>query len=122
MQVGLVVLNGEQEVPVRLKDHPRQRPLGEQGVGGEEAEHRVVAGELGQRRLQGLRLGGLAVGHGELGQAQPQFVREDVEHVDGVAVGVVPLFARLAVDGDRDGGGLWERGQPPREARTELLQ
>ena len=57
--------------------------------------------------LQRLGLGGLAAGDGELGQAEVQLVGEDVEHVDRVAVGVVPLLAGLAVDGDGDGrGGL----------------
>ena len=48
---------------------------------------------------------------------------EDVEHVDRIALGIVPLLAGLAVDGDRDGrGGLRPAGQPAGEDVAELLQ
>ena len=48
---------------------------------------------------------------------------EDVEHVDRVAVGVVPLLAGLAVDGDGDGrGGLRQGRDPAGEGVAELLQ
>jgi hypothetical protein len=56
-----------------------------------------------ERLPQGLGLGGLAAGDGELGQAEVQLVGEDVEHVDRLAMGVVPLLAGLPVDGDGDG-------------------
>lgn len=46
---------------------------------------------------------GLPPSDGELDQADVQLVSEDVEHVDRVAVGVVPLFAGLAVDELRQG-------------------
>lgn len=123
MQVRLVILDGEEEVAVGVEEHPRQRPLGEQSVGREEAEHRVVIDELRQGRLERLRLGGLAAGDGELAQTESQFVGEDVEHVDRVAVGVVPLPAGLAVGcGGHGRGGLWEADEPPREGVAELLE
>jgi hypothetical protein len=56
---------------------------------------------------------------GVLGQAQAQFVREDVEHVDRVAQRIVPRLAGLAVGG---GGGLRQRDQPPPKRLAELLE
>ena len=49
-QVGLVVLDGEQEVAVGLQDHPGQGPLGEQGVGGEQPDARVMLEQLRRGR------------------------------------------------------------------------
>ena len=50
-------------------------------------------------------------------------MREDVEHVHGVAVGVAALLAGLAVDGSDDGrGGVRQGGQPAREGVAERLQ
>jgi hypothetical protein len=122
-QARLVVLDGEEEVAVGRQDHAGQRPLAEQGVAGEEPQEGVVLDQLGQAALEGLGLGGLAPRDGELGQAEVHLVGEDVEHVDRVAVGVVPLLAGLAVDGDR--GGVGDAGQgdePAGEGVAELLQ
>ena len=73
--------------------------------------------------LQRLGLGRLAGGDGELSQAEAQLVGEDVEHVDRIAVGVMSLFASLAIDGRRNGC-QWpgDRDDPTREHVAELLQ
>lgn len=122
-QTRLVVLEGEEEVAVGLQDRVGQRPLAEQGVGGEEAEERVVLDQLGQAGLERLRFGGLAAGDGELGQAEAHLVGEDVEHVDRLTVVVVALLAGLAIDGDR--GGVADPGEtqePSGEGVAELLE
>jgi hypothetical protein len=122
-QLGLVVLDGEQEVAVGSQEHLGQGPLAKQGVTGEQPEERVMVEQLRQAVPQRLGFGGLAVGDGELGQAQVQVVSEDVEHGDRIALGIVPLLARLAVDGDRDGrGGLGLAREPAGEDVAELLQ
>ena len=122
-QLGLVVLDCEQEVAARPQQDMGQGPLGEEGVAGEQPDERVVLEQFLEGVLQRLGLGRLAVGDGELSQAKVQLVGEDVEHVDRLAAGVAPLLAGLAVDGRRDGR-QWsgDRDDPTREGVAKLLQ
>ncbi len=79
--------------------------------------------QLRQAGFQRLRFRRFAVGHGELSQTQTEWVRDNVEHVDGIALGIVPLLAGLAVGGRRDGQrGLRQSDQPASEDIAELLQ
>jgi hypothetical protein len=119
----LIVLDREQEVAVRFQQDTGQGPLGEEGVAGEQPDERVVLEQFLQRLLQRLGLGRLAAGDGELSQAEVQLVGEDVEHVDRLTVGVVPLLAGLAIDGRRDGRQrIGDRDDPTREGVSKLLQ
>ena len=104
-QVGLVVLDLEHEVATGLEDRLGQGPLREEGIGREDLEEGVVFQQLRQGGLEGLGFGGFAVGDGKLGQAEAQIVGEDVDQVDGFAVGVMALLAGLAVDHCDDVGG-----------------
>lgn len=119
----MVVLDREQKVATGLEDYLRQGPLCKQGVGREDPDERVVFQQLLQPRLEGLGFGRFAFGHGELSEAKAQVVREDVEHVDGIAIGVAALFAGLAIDRDdavvRDAG---HRGEPDRKGLAELFE
>lgn len=53
--------------------------------------------------LQRLGFSRLAGSDGELSQTEAQLVGENVEHMDRIAVGVMPLFAGLTIDGRGDG-------------------
>ncbi len=64
------------------------RTLGEEGITGEQLNEWIMLKKFFQGMLEGLRLRRLATGDWKLGQAETQFVGEDVEHVDGFAVGV----------------------------------
>ncbi len=122
-QLGWVVLDREQEVAVGLQEHAGQGPLGQQRIGGEEPEERVVPQPLLQAPLQRLGRGRFAAGDGELSQAEVPLVSADVEHGDGIALSVVPRLAGCAVDGGRVGlGRLGLGGEPTREDVAELLQ
>jgi hypothetical protein len=122
-QRGLVVFDGKQKVAVGVAEDLGQGSLAKQGIAGEQPEQRVMVKQLLQAVLQRLGFGGLAVGDGELGQTEIQVVRKDVEPMDRIALGVVPLLAGLAIDGGRDGRrGLKLARQPTREDVAELLQ
>ena len=100
-----------------------QGPLSEEGVAGEESDERVMLEQFLERVLQRLRLGRLAGSDGELSQTEAQLVGKNVEHVDRLAVGVVPLFTGLSIDGRSDGRQQpGDRDDPTREYVAELLQ
>jgi hypothetical protein len=121
VEVGLVVLDRQDVAPPRGDDRPRQRPLAEQGVAGQDPQPRVGGEQLVEVGLEHLRLGRLAaVADGPVGQAELQPLGEDVEDVDRAAVGAAGLLAGLAVDGG-DQLGVGQQGrQPPGQGGAEL--
>jgi hypothetical protein len=123
VQVGLVVLDRKQVGASGLHDKPGQRPLAEQGVAGQKPQRRVGGEQLAQMGLEDFRLGFLAVADGPLRQAEAGVVGEDVEDMDGVAVGVVALLAGLAIHGRRPHRFAGEQaGQPAAQGVLELGQ
>ena len=122
-QIRLVVLDREQKVATGLEDYLGQGPLREQGIAREYLDKWVMFQQLRQASPECLGFGGLAVGYGKLGQAEAQVVCKDVEHVNGIAVGVMALFTGLAIDCDdaiiRDARQV---AKPERKSFAELFQ
>lgn len=100
-----------------------QGSLGEEGIAGEETDERIMLEQFLEGVPQRLRLGRLAGGDRELSQTEAQLVGENVEHMDRIAVGVMPLFTGLSIDGHRDGRQRpSDRDNPTREHVAKLLQ
>ena len=122
-QIRLVVLDREQKVAAGLEDDLGQGALREQSIGREYLDKWVVFQQLRQPSLEGLGFGGFAFSYGKLCQAEAQVVREDVEHVDGIAVSVAALFARLTIDGhDAIVSDARHVDEPERKCLAELFQ